>query len=77
MRSLYWITLGGTTGGLIYYTTMFKILSKIRENNLLTKNLIIHIEELLRKYIGYSILFGCSIGYLTGNVYDIIERLKK
>ena len=74
MRRWYWVTIGGTTGGLIYYTMMCKILSKIRENNLLTNNLIIHIEKLLRKNLGYSIILGGTIGYITGNIYRLLER---
>tara|TARA_Y100001970_G_C13720548_1_gene596410 strand:+ start:223 stop:426 length:204 start_codon:yes stop_codon:yes gene_type:complete len=67
--------MGGTTGGLIYYTMMCKILSIIKRRNILTDALIMSIEEnILKKNLGYSIILGGTIGYITGNIYRLLER---
>lgn len=77
-RSLYWIGMGSSTGGIIYYTMICKILKKISEKYLLPRKIIMNIEELLlKRYLVYSMLLGGTIGYLTGNIYNTTERLLK
>ena len=68
--------MGGTTGGLIYYTIMCKILNMIRSREILSEGLISNIENnILTEYLTHSIILGCGVGYITGNAYEILDRL--
>lgn len=78
IKKLEWITIGGTIGGLIYYTMVHNTLNSLKTRSVFIDNLLMNIElknTLLRDYLLYSILLGGWVGYTVGNLFNIIRRI--
>ena len=73
-RRLEWIMMGGTIGGLIYYTMVCNILNIFRRRNIMMDNLLIDIKKvMLKENLFYSIMLGGWVGYVMGNVSGLIR----